>query len=52
MSEKEIKDTTEKNTTENIEVEPLSDQDMDTVAGGTVSPDESTSDLCSAVWCS
>ncbi len=36
MSEKEIKDA-EKNSAENnnIDVEPLSDQEMDSVAGGT-----------------
>lgn len=52
MSENETKDT-EKNNTENIEVEPLSDQDMDTASGGTYeSPDEGMSTICSTVWCS
>lgn len=55
MSEKEMKDAennnAENNNTENgnIEVEPLSDQDMDSVPGGTY---DGMSEICSTVWCS
>jgi hypothetical protein len=52
MSENETKDA-EKNNEENIEVEPLSDQELDTVSGGTLeSQDDGTSNICSALWCS
>jgi hypothetical protein len=51
MSEKEMQEAEKNNAESNIEVEPLSDQEMDSVAGGTFS-DPAVSDICSAAWCS